>query len=135
MKRYTLDGMSILNFQGFLAEFGKMINGDGGYFGKDLESFDDCLFGGYGMDIPCEIIWNNSDFSKIHLGHDVFYLWCQESIDKGKYPDEDGLSFLKEAQKRAGQNMGSTMFDEIVNRITSVERRSGGKVKIRLVLD
>jgi|LauGreDrversion4_2_1035121.scaffolds.fasta_scaffold77997_3 RNAse (barnase) inhibitor barstar len=132
MKQYIFDGSSFKDLDGFFVEFGKMVNGDGGYFGRTLDSFDDCLFGGFGMENPCVIIWQNCSFSKMRLGHDILFNWCKERIQKKEYLDEDGLNYLTSRQEEAKNLVGPTMFDVIVEGIKSVEQRSSGKIKIEL---
>jgi RNAse (barnase) inhibitor barstar len=129
------DGDSFKDLGGFFVAFGKMINGEGGYFGKDFGSFDDCLFGGYGMETPCTIVWQNSSASKKWLGHEAYYKWCQEQRDKKKYLDEEGFNYLTSHIAQAKNNSGRTMFDQIIDSIKSVGNRSAGKVKIELLLN
>ena len=78
MKQYVLDGNKFNTLSGFFTAFGEMVNGNKGYFGKDLHSFDDCFFGGFGLSTPCEIVWKNSDVSKSYLGHECYANWCRE---------------------------------------------------------
>ena len=132
MKQYILNGKKFNDLDGFFVEFGKMVNGDGGYFGRNLDAFDDCLFGGFGMENPCVIIWQNCSVSKMRLGHDILLNWCQERIHKKEYLDEDGLKYLTARQEDAKNLVGPTMFDVIVEGIKSVEQRSSGNIKIEL---
>jgi RNAse (barnase) inhibitor barstar len=135
MKQYILDGNSFKDLNGFFLVFGEMINGEGGYFGKSMESFDDCLFGGYGMENPCAIIWKYSSLSKVYLGHEALFNWCQEQIDKKRYIDEEGFNFLMSQREQAKNTLGPTLFDQIADYIKSADRRSLGKTKIDLILE
>lgn len=135
MKQYILEGNNFNDLSSFFVAFGKMINGEGGCFGKNMESFDDCLFGGYGMENPCTIIWKNSSLSKKYLGHEALFNWCQEQIDKKRYLDDDGFNYLASQREQAKNMLGPTLFDQIVDYIKSVERRSFGKIKIDLILE
>jgi RNAse (barnase) inhibitor barstar len=134
MKQYILDGYNIKDLDGFFGEFGRAVLGEGGYFGKDLDSFDDCLFGGFGLENPCTLIWKNSDFSKTYLGHQAVYSWCQNQLDAKKYADDDGLNYLISLQKEAEMLQGSTMFDLLVEKIRSVQIRSSNAIIINLIL-
>lgn len=134
MKKYILDGKNFKDLNGFFVEFGRMINGEGGYFGQNLDAFDDCLFGGFGMENPCVIIWQNCSVSKMCLGHEILFNWCQERIDNMEYLDEDGLKYLTSRQEEAKKLVGPTMFDVIVEGIKSVEQRSSGKINIEVFL-
>jgi hypothetical protein len=63
-------------------EFSKMVNNESGYFRKDLDAFDDCLFGGYGLEKSCSIIWDNSSESKKILDYEALLNWCKGEIEK-----------------------------------------------------
>tara|TARA_B100001094_G_C17958281_1_gene684102 strand:+ start:344 stop:751 length:408 start_codon:yes stop_codon:yes gene_type:complete len=134
MKQYEFDGNSFQDLSGFFTAFGEMINGKNGYFGKDLHSFDDCFFGGFGLTTPCEIIWINSDISKANLGHKCYAEWCQTQIKLGEYPDDEALDNLNEGLKQALNSKGPTMFDLLVESIQSLEKRSDEKKVVKLVL-
>ncbi len=134
MKRYILNGNAFKDLNGFIQEFSKMVNNESGYFGKDLDSFDDCLFGGYGLENPCIIIWENSSESKKVLDYEALLNWCKGKLEKRNYLDEDGFNYLVSSCENAKNNVGPTLFDQIVDRIESVKSRSNSKVDIRLVL-
>lgn len=134
MKQYEFDGNSFQDLNGFFTTFGEMVNGKDGYFGKDLHSFDDCFFGGFGLITPCEITWKNSEISKSKLGHECYAEWCQAQIKLGEYPDDEALDTLKESLKQADNGQGPTMFDLLVDSIQSVEKRSDGKHVVGLIL-
>lgn len=59
----VLDGSVVDSELGFYCAFGEAVNGPGGYFGANLQAFDDCLFGGFGLDAPYTIVWKNSSAS------------------------------------------------------------------------
>ena len=48
MKTYRIDGSRITSTSDFYAEIGRAVNGDGGYFGSNLDALADCLRGGFG---------------------------------------------------------------------------------------
>ena len=48
MKTYLIDGSRIGSKADFFTEIGRAVNGDGGYFGSNLDALADCLRGGFG---------------------------------------------------------------------------------------
>jgi RNAse (barnase) inhibitor barstar len=48
MKTYRIDGSRITSTSDLYAEIGRAVNGDGGYFGSNLDALADCLRGGFG---------------------------------------------------------------------------------------
>ncbi|MUL82768.1 MULTISPECIES: barstar family protein [unclassified Mycolicibacterium] len=48
MKTYRIDGTKVASKSGFFTEIGRAVNGDGGYFGSNLDALADCLRGGFG---------------------------------------------------------------------------------------
>ncbi len=61
MKQYFIEGKNIQDIQSMCNAFAKAVNAANGYFGNSLQSFDDCLFGGFGLEAPCEIMWRDSN--------------------------------------------------------------------------
>lgn len=45
---YVLDGRRIHSLEDFWPVMGEAVNGPGGYFGRNLDTFNDCLRGGFG---------------------------------------------------------------------------------------
>ena len=125
MKEYRLPGKEICDLDTFFKKFGEMVNGEDGYFGQDLRSFDDCFFGGYGLQMPCRIVWENAEASRDILDEKCLYKWCQEKIDNGDYLDEAGLNWTKKTLEKASAKGGLSMFDVLLETMKSVEERSG----------
>lgn len=48
MKTYRIDGAKVASKADFFTEIGRAVNGDGGYFGSNLDALADCLRGGFG---------------------------------------------------------------------------------------
>ncbi|AKS31806.1 barstar family protein [Mycolicibacterium goodii] len=48
MKTYRIDGSAVHSKADFFTEIGRAVNGDGGYFGSNLDALADCLRGGFG---------------------------------------------------------------------------------------
>ncbi|GIE85725.1 barstar family protein [Actinoplanes regularis] len=64
---YELDGRFVTDIEGFYCAIGEAINGPGGYFGSDLDGFDDCLCGGFGAQTPFRLVWHDSAVAREHL--------------------------------------------------------------------
>ena len=45
---YIIDGRQVGNLEDFWRVMGEAVNGPGGYFGSNLDAFNDCLCGGFG---------------------------------------------------------------------------------------
>ena len=55
-REVIIDGSIIDNRLGFYCAVGEAVNGPGGYFGKSMQSFDDCLFAGFGLEYPYTLV-------------------------------------------------------------------------------
>ncbi|MFD9426429.1 MULTISPECIES: barstar family protein [unclassified Streptomyces] len=67
---YVLDGTRIRTLEDFWRVIGEAINGPGGYFGRNLDAFSDCLSGGFGApDDDYAVEWRDHQVSREHLGH------------------------------------------------------------------
>ncbi|MFE0191641.1 barstar family protein [Streptomyces sp. NPDC058989] len=68
---YVLDGTQIRTLEDFWRVIGEAINGPGGYFGRNLDAFADCLGGGYGApeDDDYVVEWRDHQVSREHLGY------------------------------------------------------------------
>ena len=143
-KIYTLEGKNIYDLDSFFSEFAKVVNAPNGYFGRNLTGFDDCLFGGFGLEAPCEIIWKNSNISKQRLDSEMlkkYYEeekeWFEESLieeinsllENGVNPDDyditarRGIKYSTDMIEKAMKGE-MTMFDDVVRTIQSVTRRA-----------
>ena len=135
MKTYIFEGTTISSLELFFRQFGEMVNGPGGYFGRDLHSFDDCLFGGFGLENPCEVIWKGAEHLRSVLDRQCLADWCADRIKRNKYLDDEGLKWLNTTKARALAGERPTMFDDIVDTITTVKARSDGKNVIKQRLE
>ena len=68
MRTYQVDGSSVTDVVSLCSAFAQAVDAPKGYFGRDLQSFDDCLFGGFGLVAPCEIVWEHSAVARQQLG-------------------------------------------------------------------
>ncbi|WP_051621022.1 barstar family protein [Paenibacillus sp. UNC451MF] len=75
---YTLNGDKIWSLESLFKEFAIAVNAPNNYFGTNLTQFDDCLFGGFGLEAPCVIIWENHEISKQHLDSKKLLEYCSE---------------------------------------------------------
>ncbi|WP_385633405.1 barstar family protein [Streptomyces sp. SudanB5_2050] len=68
---YVLDGRQIRTLEDFWRVIGEAINGPGGYFGRNLDAFADCLSGGFGApdDDDYVVEWRDHQESRQHLGY------------------------------------------------------------------
>ncbi|WP_043665055.1 barstar family protein [Streptomyces xylophagus] len=68
---YVLDGTQIRTLDDFWRVIGEAVNGPGGYFGRNLDAFADCLSGGFGTpdDGDYVVEWREHRVSRVHLGH------------------------------------------------------------------
>jgi hypothetical protein len=48
VKTYQIDGTKVASKADLFTEIGRAVNGEGGYFGSNLDALADCLRGGYG---------------------------------------------------------------------------------------
>ncbi|WP_027625971.1 barstar family protein [Clostridium lundense] len=143
-KVYIFEGKNVYDLNSFFSEFAKMVNAPNGYFGRDLQSFDDCLFGGFGLEAPCKIIWKDSNISKQRLNSEIIREYyeenrkfyekelaneidelCKHSVNPDDYDPfaESGIKYSIEMIEKAKRGE-ITMFDEIVSTIQSVTRRA-----------
>lgn len=102
-----------------LCALGEAINGAGGYFGKDIQSFDDCLFGGFGLTAPCRIVWRNADLSRRTLSSALLVAFCDDrlaEIERDPMPEmfEEGRRWL--LATRAGITGRGDLFDMVSSR-------------------
>ncbi|MFD4588216.1 hypothetical protein [Streptomyces sp. NPDC058434] len=56
----VMDGRYITDLASFFCAVGEAVNGPGGYFGSSLMGFTDCLRGGWGIDGPFTLVWEDS---------------------------------------------------------------------------
>lgn len=129
----VLEGAIIDDLLGFYCAIGEAVNGPGGYFGRSMQGFDDCLFGGFGLEYPYTIIWKESESSKRALGSQALLRFLAEEcgrVSSVECSDESKAWFQK--SKAAALDGERSLFDEIVEFIQSVKSRGGGEVTLVL---
>lgn len=138
---FTVDGADFDDLAGFLCAMGEAVNGPGGYFGGNLLSFDDCLFGGFGLEAPCTIRWLHAARSRVTLGSAALVRQCEDTIawtlatdDPALFADVRDSATARAASAVLGEG---SLFDDLVDCIRSVEERFTGRPgwAIRLELD
>jgi RNAse (barnase) inhibitor barstar len=68
---YGIDGSRIRSLEDFWLAMGEAVNGPGGYFGRNLDAFSDCLGGGFGTPEDDDYIaaWHHHEQSRATLGY------------------------------------------------------------------
>jgi len=129
----ALDGTLVDNLLGFYCAIGEAVNGPGGYFGLSMRAFHDCLFGGFGLEYPCTIVWRESARSSRALGAAALLAYldaeCNDELDPIDFAE--GLAW-REATRAAGLAGTRTLFEEIVETVRSVPAGNGGSVTLLL---
>lgn len=135
---YVIEGKNIVDLDSLFKEFARAVNVQNRYFGRCLQSFDDCLFGGFGLEAPCEIVWKNSSTSRLHLDNIIlekYYeeIYRKEILESESYITEEGKEYVIKTIENAKKGE-KKMFDEVVGLITSVNERAWDGWIIELVL-
>jgi RNAse (barnase) inhibitor barstar len=130
-REVVLDGALVDGRLGFYCAIGEAVNGPSGYFGGSLMAFDDCLFGGFGLDAPFTIVWKDAELSKSALGSRAYAECIEREWLKDPF-DEEHAASCREALRAAERGEG-TLFDKIVHAIRTLAER--GRAGTRLVLE
>ncbi|HSQ88581.1 barstar family protein [Romboutsia sp.] len=120
---YVIEGKNIIDLDSLFKEFARVVDAPNGYFGRCLQSFDDCLFGGFGLKAPCRIIWRNSDFSKQYLDSNMLKKYYQNKLTENDFFTNEGREYVIETIESAEKGEKS-MFDEVISFIESITERS-----------
>lgn len=110
---YVIDGARLSDTDGFYTALGEAVNGAGGYFGRGLDSLNDCLRGGFGTpcDRPARFIWADSAKSRAALGYAETVRQLERRLARchpGNAPR------VREELAAARRGEGPTVFDWIV---------------------
>ncbi|MFF8931472.1 barstar family protein [Streptomyces longwoodensis] len=110
---YVLDGKQIKTLEDFWRAIGEAINGPGGYFGRNLYAFADCLSGGFGTpdDDDYVVEWHDHQVSREHLGHPETARQLEIRLSRCHPTNRPSVS-ADLAAARDGR--GSTVFDWLV---------------------
>lgn len=85
MKTYRIDGAKVGSKADFFTEVGRAVNGDGGYFGSNLDALADCLRGGFGTpdDGKFRFILTSYRHAKAALGEQTWNILLRIFIGEG----------------------------------------------------
>ncbi|EFL13096.1 barstar family protein [Streptomyces sp. C] len=122
---YVLDGALIHTLDDFWRVVGEAVNGPGGYFGKNLDAFNDCLRGGFGTpeDGSFTLEWHDHRRSRQALGHEETARVLEDRLRRC-HPTHRERVAQDLAAARGGR--GPTVFDWLVEIIE--HQRPGGLV-------
>lgn len=125
---YVLDGSEITGLDSFWEAIGEAVNGPGGYFGRGLDAFADCLGGGFGTpeDGSFVIEWRDHALSARALGHEETARRLERLLPR-VHPTNRARVERELAEAREGR--GPTLFDELTGIIT--DRTAPGTLRLR----
>jgi RNAse (barnase) inhibitor barstar len=109
---YVLDGKRINSLDDFYAVVGEAM-GCGGYFGRNLDAFADCLRGGFGTpeDGDFLVVWRDHEHSRDALGHAEVIRNLEHRI-RTCHPSH--RESIRERINEARSGRGETTFDWLV---------------------
>jgi RNAse (barnase) inhibitor barstar len=107
---YGIDGSRIGSLEDFWLVMGEAVNGPGGYFGRNLDAFSDCLRGGFGTpeDDGYVVEWHHHEQSRAALGYPETVRQLELRLARCHPSNRPAVQADLEAA-RAGQ--GLTVFD------------------------
>lgn len=107
---YGVDGRRIESLEDFWLVMGEAVNGPGGYFGRNLDAFNDCLRGGFGTPEDDDYIveWHHHEQSRAALGYPETVRQLERRLARCHPSNRPAVRADLEAA-RAGQ--GPTVFD------------------------
>jgi RNAse (barnase) inhibitor barstar len=110
---FTIEGSKIATLEDFWREIGEAVNGPGGYFGRNLDAFNDCLRGGYFPEDTEEFtfLWRDHQQSRQSLGYPETARQLELRL-KRCHPTNRQRVAAELADARAGS--GPTVFDWLV---------------------
>ncbi len=110
---YAVDGSRIGSLEDFWLVMGEAVNGPGGYFGRNLDAFNDCLRGGFGTPEDDDFIveWHRHGHSRAALGYPETVRQLELRLAHCHPSNRTHVQADLEAA-RAGQ--GPTVFDWLV---------------------
>jgi RNAse (barnase) inhibitor barstar len=110
---YVLDGTRTETLEDFYSVVGEAVNGPGGYFGRNLDAFGDCLSGGFGTpegDDFC-FVWENADAARVQLGYEETARQLRMRLKRCHPTNRESVA-RELAEAEAGR--GPTVFDWLV---------------------
>lgn len=121
-KRIEINGQRFSNLMEFYDEIENHFTQNLDWkIGRNLNALNDVLYGGFGVhdyDEPIEIIWKNSDKSKIDLGFTETVKYIENKLTTCHPSNRDDV---REDLELAKQNKGKTLFEIITEIIQDHE--------------
>ncbi|MEU3227308.1 barstar family protein [Streptomyces sp. NPDC006976] len=110
---YVIEGSRVTGPESFWTAIGEAVNGPGGYFGRNLDAFADCLSGGMGTpdDGDYVIEWRDHALSARALGHEETARYLDRLAGRAHESNRDRL---REESAQAALGLGPTLFDRLV---------------------
>jgi RNAse (barnase) inhibitor barstar len=126
-RTYVIDGAEVTGLESFWQVIGEAVNGPGGYFGRNLDAFADCLAGGFGTpdDGDFVIEWRDHERSRRALGRDETVRRLRLRLERC-HPQNRAL--VQEQLEEAEAGRGPTVFDWLVR---IMEDRAPGALRLR----
>jgi hypothetical protein len=116
IKEFVLEGNKFDTLLGFYNEVERVLTKDLGWkIGRNLNAFNDVLWGGFGAfeyEEPIHIIWEQSAKSKSDLDYPETIKWLEEKL---KHCHPSNTPSVKEELLRANNGEGPTLFDIIID--------------------
>ena len=110
---YVIDGSQVGSLEDFWRLIGEAVNGPGGYFGSNLDAFNDCLSGGFGTpeDDDFMVEWRGHELSRVSLGYPETARQLELRLARC-HPSSRSRVWAELKAARAGH--GPTVFDWLV---------------------
>ncbi|GGP72286.1 barstar family protein [Streptomyces sindenensis] len=110
---YVVDGRRIRTLEDFWLVMGEAVNGPGGYFGRGLDSFADCLRGGFGTpeDDDFAVDWHDHVESARALGYAETVRHLEIRLSRCHPANRPSVA---EELAAARDGEGPTVFDRLV---------------------
>ncbi|MYS39325.1 RNAse (barnase) inhibitor barstar [Streptomyces sp. KhCrAH-43] len=110
---YVIEGSRITGPDSFWTVVGEAVNGPGGYFGRNLDAFADCLSGGMGTPDDGDFVfeWRDHALSARALGHAETARYLERTAARAH---ESNRGRLREECAQAAAGIGPTLFDRLV---------------------
>lgn len=121
-----IDGAEVTGLDSFWRVIGEAVNGPGGYFGRNLDSFADCLSGGFGTpdDGDFAVEWRDHEASRRTLGREETVR--QLELRLGRVHPQNRAA-VEEQLEQAKAGLGTTVFDWLVE---IMEERAPGALRL-----
>ncbi|MET7622096.1 barstar family protein [Streptomyces sp. NPDC005408] len=125
-RTYAIDGAEVTDLDAFWRVIGEAVNGPGGYFGRNLDAFADCLSGGMGTPDDGDFVfeWHDHELSRTALGYDETVRQLELRLARCHPTNR---ASVREQLDRAKDGIGTTVFDWLVE---IMEERAPGALRL-----